>query len=263
VGFDCIPHAARAIGRTLDWLRPQDERRTPAIIASIDRGVPALYGAEECGLVVGYHEGGRQLALRTYFDRGSAYALLDRPTWAGVGILGERRPLPPRSELLRSALARALALADETGTSPMHRPGSVYLCGFAAWREWIAGLRDEARHTRYPTRESEIVALRANSWCYRSLIDARRSAAAYLREQASPETPELASALERAAAAYDALVERLRSALPHVPGFGNEATTPWTPDGRRAQADAMEAGAELERGALAELRSALTLLDAG
>jgi hypothetical protein len=127
----------------------------------------------------------------------------------------------------------------------------VYLCGFAAWRDWIAGLCDEARHAGRERRE-EVIALRANGWCYRSLIDARTAASAYLRSFAAESAPDVAAELERAACAYDALVQQLRAGLEHVPGGGAAA---WTQDQRSAQAHALEAGVELERRAVEALRA--------
>jgi transcriptional regulator with XRE-family HTH domain len=255
VGFDCIPHAAAALGRPLEWLGPDDERRTAAIVASIDRGAPVLYGAEECGLIVGYHDGGRQLSLRTYFDAGASYALLERPSWARAGVLGEPTRIPPRAEILHGSLLRAVELADTARTFPTHRSGHVYLCGFAAWREWIAGLRDTARHAERE-RRATVIALRANQWCYRSLIDARSAASAYLRDFARETAPDVSAELERAAAAYDELAQRLRGGLEHVPGVAGDPDA-WSDGVRRAQAEVLEAAEELERGAVDALRAAL------
>ncbi len=260
VGFDCIPHAAAAIGRPLTWLGAQDERRIPAIVASIERGVPVLYGAEECGLIVGYHEGGRRLSLRTYFDTSPSYALLDRPGWAGAGVLGEPTQAPPRAETLRASLARAVELAESTDTFPTHRSGHVYLCGAAAWREWSAGLRDAVRHAKRERREA-VIALRANGWCYRSLIDARGAASAYLRSFVPEASAEVAQELERAACAYDQLVQGLQAGLEHVPGTNDDPSTSWNDDRRRAQADVLDACAGLERRAVQALRAAVAALD--
>ena len=90
------------------------QRRIDGIIESIDRGVPALYAAEECGLSVGYHKRGQNFSLRTYFDPTEMYAVLDQLGWPSPGILGEKKEAPSRLETLGRSVARAVALAHFT-----------------------------------------------------------------------------------------------------------------------------------------------------
>lgn len=264
VGYDCVPNAAAAIGRSIDWIpaepaatRPM-ERRIQAIVESIDRDVPVLYGAEECGLIVGYHDSGEQFSLRTYFDPTEMYVVLSRLDWPSPGILGERKDRPSRDESLRRSLEVAVALARCEERFPTHHPGRSYACGFAAWEAWIDGLRDRARFDCLGGPEL-VVAIQANSWCYTSLIDARRAAAKYLR-----------SFELDLADTYDEMVSTLRGCLPEIPhpqvqpkddgtavGYRMTGADTWSPGARERQAETLEVALDLERRATLAIEALL------
>ncbi len=264
VGNDCVPNVAVAIGRSIEWIPAEPaathpmEKRVRAIVESLDRGVPALYGAEECGLVVGYHKRGEQFSLRTYFDPTEMYAVLSRLDWPSPGILGEKKDRPSRDDSLRRALEVAIALAHCDERFPTHHPGRHYACGFAAWEAWIQGLRDDSRFASLAGSELD-VAIQANSWCYTSLIDARRAAAEYLR------------GFDMAVAdGYDEMVSTLRECLPEIPhphiqpkddgiavGYRMKGADKWPLEARHRQADALDQALALERRAIAEIEALL------
>ncbi len=262
VGFDCVPQVAQAIGRTIEWIPAEPsapnpmQRRVRAIVESIDRGVPVLYAAEECGLIVGYHHGGEQFSLRTYFDETELYSVLERLDWPSPGILGEKKDRPAREATLRRSLDVAVDLAGSNERFPTHHPDRYYACGFTAWEAWIEGLRDESRYQ--DKQAPELAApIQANAWCYTSLIDARSAASRYLAGLVDIEPR-----LEEAGKLYAEMVSSLEGSRKIVPEprFGSNdgvtvayrmrASDAWPAESRNAQAEALERALGLERQAV-------------
>ena len=232
------------------------QRRVRAIVESIDRGAPVLYAAEECGLIVGYHHGGEQFSLRTYFDETELYSVLERLDWPSPGVLGEKKDPPAREETLRRSLALAVELAGFEGRFPTHHPDRYYACGFTAWEAWIEGLREESRYENREARELA-VPIQANAWCYASLVDARGAASRYLAGQVDIEPR-----LEEAAKLYAEMTSDLEANRETVPSphFGSsdgitvayrmKGSDAWPAESRHAQADALERALGLERQAV-------------
>lgn len=267
VGYDCVPHAAAALGRDIEWIPAEPAasdpmaRRVEAIVDSIDRDVPVLYGAEECGLIVGYHHGGRQFSVRSYFDPSEMYSVLDRLDWPSPGILGDAEPAPGPEQKLHRSLELAVDLARCEQRFPTHHPGRHYACGFAAWEAWIDGLRDDERFQAIP-REQLAVAIQANAWCYRSLIDARAAAGRYLGRAGD--------GLARIADLYERLALLLEEGLGVVPqprawlkddgigiGYRMQTGDDWPAAHRHQQADTLERGLDLERQAIGAIEALL------
>jgi len=80
VGFNCIDPAMKALGRTLVWLSAKEDdteaikKRREGIVQSINKGHPVLFGYEECGIIVGYQEGGKKFLYRPYGDNTDNYS---------------------------------------------------------------------------------------------------------------------------------------------------------------------------------------------
>lgn len=82
-----------------------------AVKASIDRGVPVLYGSEEEGLIVGYQKGGEEwLCVHPYRFQEGRFVETKLP-WE-VRILSGKRTPPSRLACLRESLAGAVKLSE-------------------------------------------------------------------------------------------------------------------------------------------------------
>jgi hypothetical protein len=130
-----------------------------------------------------------------------------------------------------------------------------YVSGFAAYDVWMRQLRADTMFARVP-QEAVRSLIQPNAWCYRSLIDARASAARYLAAIAPEFSAEVAERLSRAATLYSEVAAALRAGLAHAPFPGDLADRPWSRDMRHAEAETLGAALALERQAVEELESA-------
>jgi uncharacterized protein Yka (UPF0111/DUF47 family) len=134
--------------------------------------------------------------------------------------------------------------------------------GLTAWRE---GLTDEAW---YGQAKEEAVARRlsVNHFLMMALVDARRSAAIYIKEAAtSPEIPAAAVVLmHELAALYQEMHRKLSEHYDGLPDDaairGKSAKLLWTADARKRQADLLAEVADVERRADGITRQILTQL---
>jgi len=242
-----------------------------AMRASINAGVPVLMGSEECDLLVGYEPVGTEnptgwlMRPRAWGARPSQevlYAMpVDKLPWCIDTLERVGEPVARRQAVLDS-LRRAVWLAREATL------GETSI-GFAAWERWISELRDvepvfaksQGYLDQFDTQESAPFEIQlGNAWCYDSLIDARRCAAEYLREQTGLFAADVARALENAAAAYDHLVETLSpesgrtTCIAPYPWMENE---PWTQALRDEQSGRLSRAYEREQVAVAAIERAL------
>ncbi len=254
LGFRCDALAREALGFELEE-HPWDPREPEtvaaarqAIVASVNRGVPALAIEEETGLAIGYVGGGEAILVRhPYSRRGEEAEKLDeRHAW-GIGIVHRPPSRPSPAALLRS-LEVAVELADG-------RRYGAYTSGFGAYDDWIAKLSDEDLLQRSETEPGAVVA--GNAHIYYCLVDARRSASAYLRRIA-PELPEAAASLEDAASRYQEIADRLEAGWEHVPWPRQlRSLADWGLDRRRLQAERLAEARERERAAVGALGAAI------
>lgn len=246
---------------------PDHDRREAAreaVRQSIDRGRAAMIDSEESSLIIGYEQDGDHFCFLEPDPEGAGpHRRVDHLPWT-ISVLHRRKGKPaPRRQLILWALETALRHAAAK------RLGS-YTAGFAAYDRWIGELR-----TPQPVREALAAALAAagrpaaetdvlhalalgSAWCFESLIDARRAAAAYLRSvDASLEEPWTAP-LPEAAACYDRLVDLLEEAAPNAPYPADlEEPQAWTDTMRHAVAAALERARDLERNAMAAIEQAV------
>ncbi len=273
IGFNCVEPALKSMGyeaighNTHDpgikerwsWMsedRAEEARKVrEVIVESIDRGVPVMYSSEEESLIVGYADGGKELLLRPYAARRDGYQAMKRWPWS-VGILKKKAEAPDR----RQGIMRSLEIAREVANAERFGP---YASGFAAYKVWIADLLNESR---YENQDSELVAgtMLGNGHCYYSLVDARASAAIYLRSIAPEFEKDIAVHLAKAAGLYQQIFEVLTKRCPTeiapIPGMLKKGQS-WTQDMRRFQADLLTEAAGVEREAIAEIGKALTMLE--
>ncbi|MDR1465925.1 MAG: helix-turn-helix domain-containing protein [Oscillospiraceae bacterium] len=213
VAFDYCAPFMKAIGYENDFACRLEKDERPAerlrIMEDLRQGKPVLginlRVAPEWGVITGYADGGRVFYCRTYFDkpeeRGDCPEAENWPFL--IQHFGARLEKPGPEENLRASL-RLLA---ESFEAPCNRG---YYQGREAYERWIAGLRDEKLWKKSPRNKEEDIdrRLSVNDSMLLNLCDARRSAAAWLREN---ELAELAAGYQ---GIYDRLEEfRLRAAF--------------------------------------------------
>lgn len=226
VVYDYSIPACRAYGihaTRLSRLEPQQRAAERlAILEDIRQGrLPVainLRVAPEWGVITGYLEDGRVLLCRSYFDDETFAELEDDPAFhahmeASHGYLyvdhwpyriirlGEQTAAPSALENLYASLR--LKLEAMQTEAPII---SSYASGYRALEVWSEGLLN---HAWYAAADGEGFSRRlsVNHFCMMALADARRSAAAYLRESLPlVNTPREQAALKEMTEIYEEMV---------------------------------------------------------
>ena len=227
----------------------KDELRA-ACMKSIDEGRPALgidlVIAPEWGVITGYADEGKTLLCRTYFDDpGDDYSRTARIPWLNF-IIGERKPAPTRHASLLASLRVAATLARADGF--VSSGGCSYKQGIEGLETWIADLIDESR---FDPKDADSFNRHAsvNLFILNSLLDAREAAARYL-SRTELLGSDLRSPILHLADIYGQIVTVLHECMQYIPKDEGPDPHDWTPEMRRAQADALLKVVELEREAL-------------
>ncbi len=257
-GYQCVKGSVNALPWTVKpyEVKPDDaegvKNARRAIVASIDRGVPCAYGSEEDGVIYGYQKGGEEWLCVHPFQGGKQVVETEWP-W-GIGVYTERKTeMPGRRALMVASLKQAVEMAHTKSVEE-------YDCGFHAWEQWIARLRDEEWIAQ--RSENEAGLMQGNSWIYCCLVEYRGAAAKYLRSVASDFDEGAANHLRGAADLYQRMVEDVLLAgdcpLDVAPMTENlKEGERWTRARRAEQARRLEAALQLERQAIAEIEQAL------
>lgn len=262
-GFSCSNTAAEVLELELDvrCCENGDAGSKTAIIdeivASIDKGRPALARSEETGLIVGYVGQGncRQLVFREpYSNKGDAPEVLEDWPWEVVLFRGG--PRQPNQATLVDSLKQGVMLAQISRTGE----NGEYACGFAAYERWITGLTDPAAIKALSAGDEPRLS-NANAHIYYCLLDARRCAAEYLRAIAEDLGQEAQAHLQQAAANYDDIASRLDIGLKNLTwNWEFDQAKDWTQPMRNAQAATLQEVLALERSAVTRLQTAVAAL---
>jgi hypothetical protein len=268
------PMAGFKEGKTTPAAKAKVEKARAAVKASIDAGLPCLFGSEEEAVLVGYGppaEGTtgwlcRPGPLGGPPAKGEPYLRPVKKYPWGVHVLRKAdTPPPPRRESIVASLRTAVANAAAEKLDG-------YAAGFAAYKRWIAELRDIApvqkviqanlAKQKRPSAEKDVrfnLCL-GNAWCFESLIDARRCAAAYLRSVAGEFDAPVAEQLRKAADHYDAVVKGLTATCPTEIApypWRLKGDRKWTKAMRVKQADLLAAAQAEERRAIERIEKAV------
>jgi hypothetical protein len=243
-----------------DATRSQDVARR-AVIASLERGVPATYDSEESSLIVGYTENG--LLIRPNAARANGYSMMDRWPWSiSVALSGAMNTTSRERVLVESCLlARELFEAPRNGH---------YHSGRAAYRHWAELLSDDAAFTR-SSPQALFIALLGNAHTLQGLGDARGAASRYTRDAAESARGPARAALERASATYAelaALVQGERKAVAPYPWeLGDpsrwsteQLSSQWAPQQRQRQIELLSHARALDEHAVDNLSAAARAL---
>lgn len=235
-----------------------------AVKSSIDSGIPVQYGGEEDGLIVGYTKGGEQwLCVHPLHSPRECFVVMptanqthERQAW-GVAVFTEKKEsMPAPKQFVRESLELAVKLAETEEVEG-------YACGFNAWNQWIAALKDDMLLKRINPASLHTRQL-GNAWIYHCLVDARRAAGRYLRESRDLFGGAVAAHLNQAADAYEAMVNILANKRPAeiapYPGPPTKGKQ-WTGEMRGAQAQILAEALVYERRAIEKIATALEILN--
>ncbi|MBN1593591.1 MAG: hypothetical protein JW941_10155 [Candidatus Coatesbacteria bacterium] len=287
-GFNTFDPAIKAIGyESKDYMLACWEQETrkcreatedelnearDAVRASIESGMPVLLNSHECSLIAG-HESPSDKNPTGWLQRpgplgppptdDEPYTMpVEQIPWCITTIKRSASKPPDRMESIVWSLKKAVenAHADKIG---------LYSTGFAAYDRWIRELADlrpvigESQEylDKYDSDESAPFGVQVgNAWCYESLHDARKQAAAYLRSIAGDFGEAAAEHLRAAADEYDAVVHELIDGLKcftHLAPYPWMEDIKWDNEKRAEQAERLKKALPHERKAIDHIAVAL------
>jgi hypothetical protein len=234
-----------------------------AVKASIDRGVPVHYQAEEDGVIMGYADGGKRwLCMHPYYRGGGEQFWYDEAKgFAGgknawpwvVQVFEEPKPADKRVSDRDLSVAALKQAVDMWKSDKKHE--DHYFCGDAAYGFWIGRLRDvDAGKAKEPKK-----LMQGNGWCFDVLVHSRRIAGKWLKAKAADFDGEAGRHLAAAADHYVAIAEECMKGLKcpwdlaPPPGKGGE----WTSEKRQEQIKRLEAARKHDAAAVAAIEKAL------
>jgi hypothetical protein len=267
-GRNCLNPALKSMGYTVEFINTFDhkqqkadtngiERAKLAIKTSIDAGIPVLFSKEECGLIVGYINGGETFLERPYsaeFTKNSiGYRTMENWPW-DIGIITKTGNKINENEALKTSIAAAIEMVQT------EKYGD-YLSGFNAFEVWANDLEDASRFSTMNNANWFGTAL-ANGYTYGCLSSARQSAAEYLKESIQSQNINsfhLAEAQKIYEKMHKTLMTEhggLKCAWSIMP-WDLKTYENWTPELRQTQANILRDILQLERKAIQELNLAL------
>ena len=258
-----IAAAERATGWQLRTeVHHQDEnmeRHAPQIMTSINEGkpVPAYNEYLDMNVVYGYAEGGKTLLFRDY-HRGNVELPASKLGWLWV-VLGEHRPGLSR----REAVIEGLRIAVHNWRREVGREGpGEYWYGPAAYRAWSGHL---ARYDSLPNDKRKLLG-HVNWWNMFTVIDARRSAVAFLDENAGLLDGHARKGMLEASSIYKQALAFLESEVLAKGGCflhfaRGKSVADWTPDIRQRETELLTEAERYDAAAIAELDKALAAED--
>jgi hypothetical protein len=274
LGWEVIRRTFRALGYGYEITVKQegkdceDEFRRK-IVGSIDAGRPVIawgiVGPPDEGVVAGYQRGGEVLVGRSYFGNGHA-GYYQKSDWCkdchGLILIGDRTEVPAKEKVLGHALEWALQLAFTPVSEELPTADPGRITGLAAYDAWASALQQDAN---FPANDLQTLTSRClvnRNVTLSGLRDARRAAAAFVRNQARDEAA-YAPCLVEAAEAYDEEVRILDYAMSEAPStFDSESRQlrMADPDLRGRMAEALRAAKVKDRVAVQALELALAEL---
>lgn len=233
------------------------EKARQAVVESVNKGWPCVYGREEDGLILGYQNLGKEWLCNHPYKpnvfKPEAYFVEKDWPWGVAVYTAKRDPPADRRKCAVESLKLAVKLANT-------EKAGDYLCGFNAWQTWMTRLRDDALFGK--TDEKAVRAMmHGNAWIYQNLMDARACAADYLKSVRGEFEGDAAAHVAKAAGFYEEIAQKLRSGGKHAPYPHRLGDKPWTREMRHAQADVLEQCVILERRAIAEIVKVLDSLN--
>ncbi|MCX7847123.1 MAG: hypothetical protein N2595_03720 [bacterium] len=260
-GYDLTYSLASAVGVQLEriWLccnQHKIEYARQRAFEALQRGWPSIGlgmdGKSHHGIIIGGSPD--SLIALDYSFPSASHEVLEKLVWCYHVPVALFDP-PPRHLQLRTAFQLALTLMSQPRANSFH-------LGLDAYDYWRATLTNPDHHNAqrddWRTRERND----GNYWILVSLIDARRSAAAFCHALAD-EIPHCRSPLLHLHHLYSTMVDTLEPLLSRQtvrPARLISPAWPWTMHDRRKQALLLEHVQGYERRALALIESLITAL---
>jgi hypothetical protein len=241
----------------------------PRLREFVDKGIPVVgCFPEEFGVLHGYDDETNEVLVTAYQKPGEAFWMPIEEVGTKLIYLVSRQPAAPRALSISRALregasnwVRGEIPASEAG-SQWEEPQIKIQYGAAAYREWAHDLL----HADLVAERARQQLRTASAFNMTSLADARRAAAAYLRQSESLLPRSCQPSLTAAAEIYEALsteISELRT--PHEEFFGvwyGEDLSSWTAGRRESEAGLLERFAEMDAAAMRELQVVIRELPA-
>ena len=222
VAFDYATPLYSAIGygfHMVERLEKQDRKvERQAIMEDIRKGKPVLAinlrVAPEWGVITGYTHNGNRFLCRTYFDREVFDALEEQERRENGGYLysdfwpfliahfGEKEEGKSPMDILKTSLAILIDSFEAEECRGYHQ-------GRDAYRAWIKGLSKEEDFQLEHHLENVQRRLSVNDSMLGTLLDSRRAAAAWLRENLSLVPGTGKEHLEKIAENYQAIADQV------------------------------------------------------
>lgn len=269
-GYECTAGSDRALPWNVrGYQAPQDvpeperaafeEQARAAVVASVDRGIPVHYIAEEDGLIIGYGDGGKRWwCLHPYHEGGSQAFWHDEGTgfaggfWPWELAVWER----PKSEAERASDEELTlsALRQVVEMWETEQRGDYYV-GRAAYERWIDWLRRVEAGTEADPKSG----MQGNAWCFDVLVHSRRIAGQWLEAKADILDAGLAAGVRTAAHHYAQIPQVCMQGLdcPWSLALPPGKHAEWTGEMRQEQIRRLEAAFEHDRAAVASVAAAL------
>ena len=245
----------QATGWTIrDKIPPEAEDISDALRA-INSGRPVVCHSDvfDMAVLYGYSDGGKQLVLRDY-RKGREPLELSPDKLRGLLLFLEDHAdgLSPRD-----ALSQALRIAVRNWRRNVtHADGFDCIYGDAAMARWIDDLSlAETFSDSVPPGLFSV-----NGFAFRTLVDARETAAAFLRNSATLVDGAGRGHIEQAAEIYARQSEMLAPAFASNEIFLDHCTSgvsAWTTDTRRREQEILRESRSLDNAAIAEIDKVL------
>jgi len=228
VAFDYVTPLMNAIGYKNVFCERLEKNERPAerqrIVDDLRRGRPViainLRIAAEWGVITGYADSGKTFYCRTYFDKdylNENKDYLEADNWPFlIQHFGEKKEKPNDKENLKASLETFIASFN----APCERG---YFQGKEAYTLWALGLCNEKLWRKSLKNKKEEIRRRlgVNESMLMNLIDARHSAAVYLRENAA-----LLPGADGLAAGFEEIYGRLRDFREKLRNYENGHNVP-------------------------------------
>jgi hypothetical protein len=179
-GFDSAAHLLQTLryGHHRLLVSDGEEKIKSAVKQTIDAGFPViavdLIQVPDWGIIVGYDDAEHYLVLSYYNDQAEKPQPAEKTPWI-VYILGEKLGPVNRDESERTSLLLLKNLLENRSYGAYHTGQA----GFEIWQDRLKNIGRFLAGSR-GKRQDHLI---GNYWNYVSLIDSRRAARKYLREE--------------------------------------------------------------------------------
>ena len=242
---------------------PQMQRFAGQMVASIDAGFPIIgYGPDlNVAVAFGYENDGESFLWYHFFGGDEPVVIPATKTGPWIWILQEFTDPPSRQEQLLAALKIAVRNWHRQPDRDREPNNYLYLWGEIAFTAWAADIRNAMTFDQ----QQRAALFFENWWCFQILVDARNSAAVFLREYAdAAENDQAAEHLRKAADLYEQEGRLLGAFYGTKDGFigpwSGKGIDDWSDDMRQREVEAITAAHDLDRQAIAELEAVLTAM---